>query len=456
MHREVSRHGDFINLEKVISEECIKDSLFAESIKHGLSSLDWLKGRSGVDPGLKLTIYYNLIPAFLQTHHYRKARKYCIAEAIEDHHFQDNEISRIQKKLLRGDYLDKSYNFISYTKIAQTYFLEFPDNVDSLKLALQFVQLGEEQLIQECNSIEENRRIWLVGYSKDLFKMGVHITYRLYTLTNNEAYLRDFIRYTEQMKAIILEGDSDFSIQEYIPEDSIISLDKFLRSRVRIHRQSSGNTDSLKYYLDRISQLNDFYWETYPEYLEHRIFGQVHTDYIIPPKACLLGYDLIDSFLYVQIHTPTEIGVRRIGMNHLRQESLNRLTGLQSDPNPPWDSLNSLTDQISNLIWPRIPVATDRLILSFSGSIGRLSFDALRFRDEDTTRWVSDKYSLTYVPGLRFVDTAMVQDHSGGIGRLAVFTFSNKETINNSFFDAFGAIRYIPGKQSSDVTISIG
>ena len=431
----VSEYGDFVNLHKTLAEEKMNSDHFYESIPHSLLALNWLEGKKGVDPGLQLTIYYNLILAYMNTGQYQNARSYSIAEAIRSHIYLDKNISYWIQKLISGDYNYEAYSFISYAKIAQTYFLEFPDSADSLKLALQFVKLGEEQLVNECNSIEENRRIWLVGYSKDLFKIGVHVAFRLYRLTKEDQYLSDFIRYTEQMKAIILEGDSDKFINHFIQVDSIIQYDKLVRSKLRIFRQTHGNTDSLNHYLNLVSQLNDYYKAEYPEYLAHRIFGQVHTDYVIPKDVCLIGYDLIDSFLYIQTHTHSDVNLYRICMNDPTLEQLERLTKYQRDQSPSWDSLVFFSEEIGEILWPEIPEDIDKVIISSSGEIGALSFSALRTMVQDTSKWVSDIYRIQFVPGLRFVDSLFWETTPIGMDSLAAFAFSNPKTIMKSKFD---------------------
>ncbi|MBK9255292.1 MAG: CHAT domain-containing protein [Saprospiraceae bacterium] len=439
----VHKYGDKMNLEKNLGQfEMMKNNPKA-AIIHLEKALDYCNKLKRPDKAMKETILGYLKDACLSLGYFENAIVSSLAQinvSLSVPVCIECLYARFSDSLIQ---LPNAY--IVANEMSQILRKRYHQkkNIEDLYIALKFSKLSIDYLALPHTTLEENKKITLVEYSKYIIDDCIELLYLLTTLTNEKQYLEDYLNYVEISKASILYGDDISLYQKYgIPDD--IALKEYLIQEKIQHVQlnHSIRTDSLVVWQNELERIFQFYKFKYPDFFDEKLNKKKITIAEIQNRMgdceAILSYNLTSDALFIFSITADNCKLIRKNIDSNLPEDIRKIQ--QTDFSE--SSLSKLKNGYTSLISEDLR-AFDKLTIIPDGILNTISFEGLVSEfNENKVAYAIEKHNFSSIPSVMFYVNKSTNtyyfDHKS---TAHFFAFSDPQTIKNQT----GNIPELPG-----------
>ncbi|MBK9255727.1 MAG: CHAT domain-containing protein [Saprospiraceae bacterium] len=432
---------DFVGLDRLIGQKLYYDQQYSGAIPYLIKGLHFLQNSPYDHSAIFSNLCYQLSDCYEHLENHQKSLDYIALNfgIISDYGFQD-----LMKKMN-----EKSvYSFVSATRCAEIYMNKFETDKkpESLYNAFEMVQFVDSIIFRQMNVSEESAILqFYLEYGESYFHTGIEVCYELWKLTNEQKYKELMILYCEKSKNSLLYRDFMMANKNTIIPDSIILAERNCKADIK-KEQLKGlrNNTRFNHLMNRYAALEEKIEQYVPDFYQNPLIAKTETiseiiDKIPDEKTTiLLISEIKDVWFFIAI-TRNEIYTSKIHANELLLSQMDSLLLMEKHERMISDFESAIIahsvfqklfdDKIINLFSEHIRIIPDGYFNRFPLSI---LVENLTVSSKTDIDYFHKKHQLSYCPSVKMMSSEKVENQDQATGKVAVFAFSDKETILSS------------------------
>lgn len=427
LHFQIEASDTLVNIYKTKAEEFYQLKNYSKTIEYANKAILFLARYKRYTPPIYLTLTSILIDSYRKLSQFDKSNK----EAYNNINFRYPFKCQNFKDIFQGKADYGYYNFIIIGDFIQNLYLEYikTKNLDNLNQAHHLITKANELIDKENYSIEENRRLDMLDYSKSIYQSAMHVYYELYDKSRNKNYLESFFYYQEKTKANILYAESVELREKFKIPNELIQFELSLKEEIRKYRMNFSNISYVDVLYKRYDSLNQVIKLKYPDFYSARVSGSIKKlkDIKIADSILFASYSIFDQTIYSAFISDS-IWINKKEFNLELEKDLDSLINYQMLSQTTHKAYQRLTDSIVPLFFDTQYLNGKKVILiSPAGKINGLNPSILRVNS--FSGYLGDNFNIFYafsassmnLDGINVTDT----------GKITAFSFSDLETIRN-------------------------
>lgn len=300
------------------------------------------------------------------------------------------EVLGEKQKMLTNAYAET--NQLNYLKIANTTGKSIVNVLEALKPEFES-KIDMQFLLEE---------------TFPAFDQMLKVAFILNKKTGEQAYLQDAFYFNEKSKAVLLlSAVQSTKVIKFagVPEGIVRSEKQYLATINHLEKELHKNPNNKKLDSDLFRKKSDFYIfldslkTQYPKYYSLKSKTQVATleelKKLLQPKEAMLSYYIAKDNLYYFLVEKEKVSFKRIPLTENFSEKIRVVQNLLSTPSvTKIETLNKLSNQIFQKIFPTIGTSVSSLIIVRSGILNYIPFEALY--NAENKSYLIEKFVISY------------------------------------------------------------
>lgn len=423
----ISKSDTFVNYYKMLAEEYYKQKAYANTVLFAQKAIYFQNRYKRYAPPIYLTLSSVLIESYRQLGQLENSNR----EAFNNINFKYPFKSYNYRDILDGNADYGYFNFIIIGDLIKNLYLSYLQNknLQNLLDADQLVDKANELIDKENYSIEENRRVDMLGYSKAIYNTAMQVYYELYSQKRGNTYLERFFYYQEKTKANILYGESVELREKYKIPEELTKYELNLKDELRKYRMNVSEISYVDKLYKKFDSLNLIYQVKYPNFYSTRVSGGIKSfsNINIADTILFASYSIFDSTVYT-FYIGDSVWITKSEYDYLLDRILDSTLSMQMRneiTNPTYANLSS---SLSSEIIDTLNLKNEKvLIFCPGGKLNGLNISLLHSGINESK--LEDGINVFYTFSASSMDPDGI--NLNVTGKTVAFSFSDKETIKN-------------------------
>jgi len=424
---EIQNSDTFVNIYKTKGEEFYHLKNYVQAIEYTQKAIHFLYSYKRFTPPIYLTLTSILIDSYRKVGQFDNSNKEAYNNINFKYPFKCQNFQDIHQG--KADY--GYFNFIIIGDFIKNLYLEYllNQNLSYLTQADLLISKANELIDKENYSIEENRRLDMLDYSKAIYQSAMHVYYELYGKTRNMNNLESFFYYQEKTKANILYSESVELREKFKIPYELTQFELSLKEEIRRYRMNFSNISYVDVLYKRYDSLNQIIKLKHPEFYSARISGSIKKleDIKIVDTVLFASYSISDQTIF-STFIGDSIWIRKNDYNSEFVKDLDSAISFQIRNDISHELYQNLSESmLSKLFDKRNLRAKKVLIFCPTGKLNGLNLSMLH--PKSFNGYFGDNLNIFYTFSASSMDLDGI--NISNTGKTIAFSFSDLETIKN-------------------------
>lgn len=424
-------YGDNMNINRSLGYFSLMEGNFHDALNFYTKSLNFYNNRKRYDPTLLLTAHLFLSECYKGLGDFNNA----INERLLGYKINFMEVPNLNSFLntLKDSIIrsNPTINYILGYDISEilTSKYEISKNISDLELALEFMEISLTFKFDPILSLDKTKELIVFDdYAQYYTNKAIPMIYRLYDLTKKQEYLNKYLELICHNRAKISGQKITEAYSKFKVPTKIIRKEKYLNSRLSMVKMKQNfDNDSLKYWVEELKNIYDFYNINFPEYLRHiKNVDAKPISYfkeILKTNEKVIQYDIVQNNIYIFYIGKNEVSLIKRPYN---KKVIEKIQDYQSGLKDMDDAYYFDSYEIYSNLIPKEVQTAEKIYIVADDDLHRLSFDALCI-DKNKKLSIS-KHEFVFLLNIDRL-TMQVEENNIVSHKTALFAFSDPNTI---------------------------